>query len=181
VLNFVSGAYTFVYYKRHTIRSLRFYSLHPFLSLAVAKHEPTVFSQDSLLLDHDFTAPHPTPSGGLSDTTISQFNLAKHIENCLLEVPNAISHRFDPIAGFETMVALASGLSTAISPLLSTVFSTPIPLGFSSPLLKDVSATVQQLDVRTEQADFLTNQAASLSSGAEAALKVAPYAARYVK
>ncbi|KAJ7641331.1 N-acetylglucosaminyl transferase component-domain-containing protein [Roridomyces roridus] len=157
VLEFLSGEYTIIYYRRHTAASLRFYSLENVEPSGAAKARQSALATS---LEHDYTRPHY--SGGIDATVINQFNLAKTVDALVqpkssrLELSKYLFDFMDAVLYIPKQVA---------------------PLVRIPAYLKDFSTTIQQLDVRAEQTQFLGHQVAPLRQSDLSSIHV--FAARY--
>ncbi|KAJ7479897.1 N-acetylglucosaminyl transferase component-domain-containing protein [Mycena latifolia] len=149
--------YTIIYYHRHTATSLRFYSLETLEPDTEAS--PSHKARNAAYaasLEHDFTRRHPN-SGGMNDVVINQFNAAKTIDTLLQQKP---SRQLLPLELSQYLFDIMD-VSLYIPSRISSLFRLPR----SSAYLKDFSSTsgfLQQLDVRAEQAEFLTHEVTPL-------------------
>ncbi|KAF4622419.1 hypothetical protein D9613_009128 [Agrocybe pediades] len=185
-------SFSYILYTPHTPKSLRFYALsshHP------KQDEKSTEDHYSLLSQHDFT--HPSPqhlpqpqSGALNQVVVNQMNAASLLQ-CLLSssAPPTTPPLLPTTATF--LLSLASSLSSLSSLLLSLYALgakiAGMPLYYEvgtgkkkekrKVRLKDLSATVQQLDVRISQSIFFINNVASLQRQDTA--DVQAYAERY--
>ncbi|KAJ7058627.1 N-acetylglucosaminyl transferase component-domain-containing protein [Mycena amicta] len=151
--------FTLIYYHRHPLPSLRFYSLpnpHPDI-------EPRQLRFSSLL-GHDFT--RPKRPGGLNATVINQFNSASSLEP-LLQKKHAIEiSKFI----FDLMDAVLYVPRRVLS------FAAAVP-STSLYNITTFSLTVQQLDVRTKQILFLAQEVEPLRTADLSSIPV--YSERY--
>ncbi|KAK7018510.1 N-acetylglucosaminyl-phosphatidylinositol gpi1 [Favolaschia claudopus] len=159
---------TVIYYHRHASSSLRFYSLEntkPTAEVsATEKARNAAFAQS---LQHDFSR-RKRRKGGINNVVINQFNAAYTINNLLKpkqsrRLPAELSKRL-----FDFM---------DLSLYLPQRFLSLIRLPPSLSYLKEFSSTIQQLDVRAKQADYLTHEVAPLRQHDLTAIFV--YSARY--
>ncbi|KAK1230583.1 pig-Q [Marasmius sp. AFHP31] len=177
--------YYIVLYRRHLSKSLRFYSLDALkLDASENKRDPkATFVKKQL--QHNFAAPQAMfESGGISHAVVEQLNVAGTIDQLLQPRP----HAFRMITvWFQKVLSIATA---PFSPVLSTIGRTlnvfcNIPISFSCRaldlhyvVLKDISATIQQLDVRAEQSVFLAAEVHSLGQRDESPLPM--YSAQYI-
>ncbi|KAF8170638.1 N-acetylglucosaminyl transferase component-domain-containing protein [Mycena galopus ATCC 62051] len=160
--------YTIIYYRRHAASSLRFYCLETVDSetemSAAQKARNAAFAT---ALKHDFTR-NTRDSGGINGIVINQFNAANTI-NVLLKprqsrrLPAELSNWL-----FDIMDA-----SLYVPQKILSLLRLPGSLSY----LKDFSSTIQQLDVRAKQANFLTHEVAPLRQHDLTAIST--YSARY--
>ncbi|KAJ7431963.1 N-acetylglucosaminyl transferase component-domain-containing protein [Mycena galericulata] len=152
-LHFGIEEYTVIYYHRHAATSLRSYSLE---NAEPREEAPMVHrTRDGAYAtarEHDFTR-SARNSGGINSVMINQFNTAKTLDALLSK------YLFD-------IMDAALYLPKRVFPLLR------IPA-----YMKDFSTTVQQLDVRTEQAEFLVHEVQPLRQ--HNLNSVAVFSARY--
>ncbi|KAJ7487199.1 N-acetylglucosaminyl transferase component-domain-containing protein [Mycena galericulata] len=165
-LHFGIEEYTVIYYHRHAATSLRFYSLE---NVESREEMPAVHrTRDGAYTtarEHDFTRPARN-SGGINSVVINQFNTAKTLDAL---VQRKSSRQLLPAELSEYLFDIMDAalyLPKRVFPLLR------IPA-----YLKDFSTTVQQLDVRTEQAEFLAHEVQPLRQ--HDLTSVAVFSARY--
>lgn len=167
--------YTLIYYYRHQSSTLRFYSLHGLKLDATNRPNIDEGSAYAAAAKHDFTLPRKwETTASLNDVVITQFNSAKTLENII----DHIEPR-KPLLFATSVKSLGASLLPAIATLshfLTTVCNIPFVLS-SSPRLRDLSATIQQIDVRAEQGDFFVNEIGTLRPRSSAAIPL--YSARY--
>ncbi|RDB21717.1 N-acetylglucosaminyl-phosphatidylinositol biosynthetic protein gpi1 [Hypsizygus marmoreus] len=170
--------YILIYYTRHHSNTLRFYSLD--VLRLDATNRPDVAHGSAYLpsAQHDFTAPMAMHfHSGINHTAINQFNSAKTLEQAI-----QVYHQTSTIEAPFTARLISHGASilrplTSISDILTSICNVPILFSFSSPVLKDVSATVQQIDVRAEQIEFFATEVGSLRRRSSTPVEL--YSARY--
>ncbi|KAF8888383.1 N-acetylglucosaminyl transferase component-domain-containing protein [Gymnopilus junonius] len=168
--------WSFVLYRCHVSHSLRFYVLEP----------PHVFPTPSSstrnpwqeISRHDFTRTQPINiDQALNDTVIHQLN-ASSLLHSILQSPSKSPKLLPTTASF--LLTLASYLGSLTRPALSIskiaadVANIPLLPTFDHVIgtsrkgdprymrLKEISATVQQFDVRIDQAVFFITQVTSL-------------------
>ncbi|KAG5651482.1 hypothetical protein H0H81_008513 [Sphagnurus paluster] len=71
------------------------------------------------------------------------------------------------------------GVFASISKILTLMCNLPVVPSLDSSLLKDISATVQQIDVRAEQMDFFATEVGALHRRTSTPIHI--YSARYTK
>jgi len=171
--------YTLVYYHRHSSHTLRFYTLDGLRLDAVSRPDVAEGSTYLPSSQHDFTAPKTTHfTSSINDVIINQFNSAKTVEQAL-----QARHHWNPRqAPFTKRLRLFGAallqLLIILSAFLNSICNVPIFPSFSS-LLKDISATVQQIDVRAEQMDFFAAEVGTLQRRMSTPIHI--YSARYTK
>ncbi|KAF9466714.1 N-acetylglucosaminyl transferase component-domain-containing protein [Collybia nuda] len=171
----------FVYYYRHSPSTLRFYALET-LGLDTANRADVASGSEYLKLSqHDFTEPRKRQvKSGLDDTVINQFNSAL-VPDGLLQ--NTRLHTRQNPLGFAWLTFLRlvnrrfSSPVSSISRLLACLCSVPIFPFRTSPRLKDISATIQQIDVRAEQGEFFVTEAVTVHRRSSTHISV--HSARY--
>uniref|UniRef100_A0A8H8CFS1 Gpi1-domain-containing protein n=1 Tax=Psilocybe cubensis TaxID=181762 RepID=A0A8H8CFS1_PSICU len=184
-------SFSFVLYRPHAPESLRFYVMsRPDVSRSPSS---IIYGMDDpyrKLSKYDFTRSKPRHiDEALNDTVLNQMNASSLVQKAL-EHPNISPKLLPTTASF--LLALASYLASLsnLSLWLSNVAANvtnlplfPIPtygrLGDRSKylLLKDISATVQQFDVRVEQMVFFLTQIATLQR--QNTKDIANYSDRY--
>ncbi|KIK55662.1 hypothetical protein GYMLUDRAFT_230709 [Collybiopsis luxurians FD-317 M1] len=167
---FGENEYDIVFYHRHQANSLRFYSL------------------DALRLDVDASNHTKQPSkdsNGITQKVVDQLNIAGVISA-------AVHQSSFPSSGrpLHTSITRISDLLINTFSVFLLIFSRPIqticntPIIMSALSLKDVSLSVQQMDVRTEQVSVLARQMADLrarsgTSGKNNVGRVEVYSIKY--
>ncbi|KAJ6629933.1 N-acetylglucosaminyl transferase component-domain-containing protein [Mycena sp. CBHHK59/15] len=162
--------YNIIYYHRHTATSLRFYSLETAeLGTDASPSHKTRNSMYSTSLEHDFTrARRPESASGMSDVVINRFNSAKTIDTILQKrAPGQLELSKYILRIMEASLCIPKRIVSLAR------LSFPRSLGY----LKDFSSTLQQLDVRVEQTDFLTYEVEPLRQHDLTSISV--YSARY--
>ncbi|KAJ7199594.1 N-acetylglucosaminyl transferase component-domain-containing protein [Mycena pura] len=163
--------YTIIYYHRHSATSLRFYSLEtPKRDMAdVPSRQTARTSALASSLEHDFTRTRrPHNFGGINEVVINQFNAAKTLDTLLR--PKQVHQ-------------LSAELSKYLFDLMDASLYIPrrivslVELPKSLAYLKNVSSTVQQLDVRAKQTRFLSYEVSPLRKHDFSSILV--YSARY--
>ncbi|PBK61009.1 Gpi1-domain-containing protein [Armillaria solidipes] len=170
--------YIVVYYYRHLPTTLRFYSLEA-LRLdyhAQEPHSASVSTEPSALDYAAFRVSASSP--GINDIVVDQFNAANTVEGLLQNYLNPS----EPLLKTDTLWTIFDVSWKKISPLLAlfsnflTAFcNAPILLSF---VIKDISAIVQQIDVRAEQADFFAAEVSHLRNRGMTPTSL--YSARYI-
>ncbi|KAL0948061.1 hypothetical protein HGRIS_010685 [Hohenbuehelia grisea] len=178
VLDFLQPQrHIFIYYSRHGPRSLRFHSLHG-LKLDFGLHQRAEAPRQPFL-DADFTRRDASLSKSDLMDTLDQFNVAKLLEEVLHRQPKPPIPLWSRlISPFSPIFSVLSRTALTASYTVSGICNTRVLFIPSLPALKDVSATVQQLDVRTEQIEFFDHQVRKLTSAQSPSLPI--YVAHYV-
>ncbi|KAJ7112892.1 N-acetylglucosaminyl transferase component-domain-containing protein [Mycena epipterygia] len=164
-----SEDYTIIYYHRHAATSLRFYSLETLEP--GAEVSPTQKARNAAFatsLEHDFTRPARN-SSGINDVVINQFNAAKAIDTL---VQRKTSRQLLPAELSKYLFDIMDA-SLYIPQQISSLVRLPSSFAY----LKDFSSTIQQLDLRAEQAQFLTHEITPLRQHDLTTVSV--YSARY--
>ncbi|ESK83940.1 n-acetylglucosaminyl transferase component gpi1 [Moniliophthora roreri MCA 2997] len=176
--------YHIVLYHRHVARSLRFYSLDVLKLDALERPANPRAQLINMHLEHDFTSSRlSAESGGISYRVVEQLNLAGSIDATLQPRKRILATIPTLILAFFTMIFTpVIPLLSSMGWILSVICNVPISFSWDAlnlhyVVLKDVSATIQQLDVRAEQALFLAVEVVTLTHKAETPL--AAYSARY--
>ncbi|KAH0580379.1 hypothetical protein H2248_001880 [Termitomyces sp. 'cryptogamus'] len=167
------GDYTLIYYCRHQSNTLRFHTLD------IPKHnvpsrETVAGSAYLNSVLHDFTAPKRDQFvTSINDVVLNQFNSSKSLEQALSQPLKTEEPKL--LKSFIPVGSLLLRIFARVSVALSTIcnFSIVPP----HLLLKDVSATIQQIDVRAEQMDFFAAEAGSLRRRTSTPIHV--YSGRY--
>ncbi|KAF7334402.1 N-acetylglucosaminyl-phosphatidylinositol biosynthetic protein gpi1 [Mycena venus] len=163
-----SEIYTVIYYHRHPVTSLRFYSLETVEPEAeISTNQKARNAAFATSLKHDF-AKNSHKDGSINGVVINQFNAAKTIDTLL-----------KPRQSRRLPAELAKSLFDIMDASLYVPqrFLSLVRLPTSLSYLKDFSSTVQQLDVRAKQIDFLTHEVAPLRQHDLTAISI--YSARY--
>ncbi|KAJ6468427.1 N-acetylglucosaminyl transferase component-domain-containing protein [Mycena sanguinolenta] len=167
-LNGLTSDYTIIYYHRHAAPSLRFYSLEnvqPDAEVSASQKARNAAFTASLQHDFSRTTRH---SGGINGVVINQFNAAKTVSILLKpkqprRLPAELSNWLFDI--MDVSLYIPQKALSLVRP----------PSSLSS--LKYLSSTIQQLDVRAKQAEFLTHEVAPLRQRDLTAIPV--YSSRY--
>ncbi|KAJ3856529.1 hypothetical protein EV368DRAFT_61587 [Lentinula lateritia] len=151
--------YNIVYYHRHPASSLRFYSL-----------DAPNLGVDAF---NDIVTPMSRQRSGINQDVVKQLNVASMINTAVLK-PSSTSSVLNVTHSSSTMNRTTKTITTQMSALLFKALSVSQSL-FSRPaqsicnahvlskfLLKDMSLSVQQMDVRVEQLAILLRQMAAL-------------------
>ncbi|KAJ7031595.1 N-acetylglucosaminyl transferase component-domain-containing protein [Mycena alexandri] len=165
-------SYTIIYYRRHAATSLRFYALETLDPTAEERSagQKARNAAYATSVGHDFTRPRtPSNPGGLNDLVINQFNAAKTVDTLLKRNPS----RQRLPAELSKYLFDIMDASLYVPKRVLALLRVPASLSY----LKDFSSTVQQLDVRAEQAAFLTREVTPLRQHGLTSVSV--YSARY--
>ncbi|PPQ93041.1 hypothetical protein CVT25_011911 [Psilocybe cyanescens] len=180
--------FSFVLYHRHTPQSLRFYVMDlPQLSPPPMSTKANPYIT---MAQYDFTRPQPRNiDQALNETLLNQLNASSLVQG-ILQSPPASPKLLPTTATFllalASYLASLSNISLWVSALAANVANLPVlPVpayirsgnGESYIRLKDVSATVQQFDVRVEQAVFFITQVTTLQR--QNTQDIANYSHRY--
>ncbi|KAJ7652255.1 N-acetylglucosaminyl transferase component-domain-containing protein [Mycena rosella] len=158
--------YTIIYYHRHAATSLRFYTLEmlePDAETSAAQKARNAAYAASLA--HNFTG-RPSGAGGMNYVVINQFNSAQTIDTLLQRKP---SRHLELSQYLFDIMDVSLYVPKRVLVLLR--------LPRSSAYLKDFSSTIQQLDVRAEQAEYLTHEVTALRRHDPTSVSV--FSARY--
>ncbi|KAG7085771.1 hypothetical protein E1B28_003312 [Marasmius oreades] len=175
------GDHYIIYYHQHSSKSLRFYSLD---TLQLDESGYRVDTKARLIqkqLEHDFTTPRvPAESCGISHNVVEQLNATGSLADLLQPKKRAL-HAIT-IACLAAITAPFSPVFSIIGRLLNVICNIPISVDLAAlnlhyAVLKDVSAIIQQVDVRAEQMTFLSTEIRVLSQRDEIPLPT--YSARY--
>ncbi|KAK7460630.1 pig-Q, variant 2 [Stygiomarasmius scandens] len=160
--------YSIIFYHRHAPNSLRFHSL----AVSSADESEALAIRSGYVLG-GFTRQIRSESDGIDDTVVDQFNAAGSIDALLQPrrplvrplMSSAVHNLFWNLLGF--IYATVSSVLAAVTRALGVVCNAPVFKFWNAGtsyqvLLKDVSATIQQVDIRTEQANFLVSEVSSL-------------------
>ncbi|KAF5338829.1 hypothetical protein D9758_012080 [Tetrapyrgos nigripes] len=163
----VKSNYNIVFYHRHTPRSLRYYALG--VPSADGTKKPTSLPGYTFgPLSPDIQA----EGSGISDKVLNQFNAAGAVDALLQPYPHSprtllpsqIHNLSRWFLGF--VCATSSHVLSLVIRALIMVCNTPIFTSWDfksyTILLKDVSATIQQIDVRMEQTNFLVSEISAI-------------------
>ncbi|KAH9936698.1 Gpi1-domain-containing protein [Amylocystis lapponica] len=157
------GTFTprFVHYQRLKRDSMRFYSLdfreldiHPSHEpLQPREHGP---EQNMLFMENDFTRSEFSSSGCLDSRVLNQLNTAQYlvdiVERTRISAQQKVPRKANRASHLHRVSAQIH--STAL-PRDRSVWTYPALLHRFQKSLQDISATVEQLDVRTEQGHFV--------------------------
>ncbi|KAJ6465083.1 N-acetylglucosaminyl transferase component-domain-containing protein [Mycena vitilis] len=161
--------YNVIYYHRHAAPSLRFYSLeNPEDGAEASAGQKARNAAFATSLEHDFTRPQKATRGGISGAVINQFNAAKTVDVLLKR-----GHSRRLPAELSKYLFDLMDISLYIPKRVLALVRLPSSLSY----LKEFSSTIQQLDVRTKQADFLTHEVGPLRQHDLTA--ISEYSARY--
>ncbi|KAJ7575968.1 N-acetylglucosaminyl transferase component-domain-containing protein [Mycena floridula] len=160
--------YNIIYYYRHPAKSLRFYSLDVLVLDPMQAPEATTQKPDFLGYSQQRLA------SGINETVVNQFNLSMALDPLPQRAYASRMHRYMKSI-FAFCYRILSGPVSGISRFLTTICGAP--LTSSSLALRDLSNTLQQIDVRAEQADFLVTDLNTLSQ--RQSTPIAMFAARY--
>ncbi|TFK68904.1 Gpi1-domain-containing protein [Pluteus cervinus] len=158
-----------IFYRRHLPKLLRFYSLDEFnLSFEGFRHKPSPYAKVVAV------SPIETmrDNVGIDGVTVHHFNISMAIELLLSrevqgQKPGLLERLY---------LAVAAVCRPLSNPVINCSRGLALFCGFpvtfvGSPCLKDISAVVQQLDVRAEQAEYLVNEVGSLNKRASISLR----------
>ncbi|KAF8063501.1 N-acetylglucosaminyl transferase component-domain-containing protein [Lyophyllum atratum] len=175
---FIRKNYTLIYYYRHHSHTLRFYNLDVLQLDATPEADVAEGSAYLPSSQHDFTAPKTSHfTSSINGVIVDQFNSAKTVEQALQMTHHRRTLQ-EPVLG--RLISLGTALLQPlelVSAVLALICNIPIFPSSSSPLLKDISATVQQIDVRAEQMDFFAAEIGALRRRTSTPIHI--YSARY--
>ncbi|KAJ7177906.1 N-acetylglucosaminyl transferase component-domain-containing protein [Mycena filopes] len=165
-----TDSYTIIYYRRHAAASLRFYTLETLDPAAeeLSASQKARNAAFATLHAHDFTRPR-TNTGGLNTIVINQFNAAKTVDTLMTRKPS----RQRLPAELSKYLFDIMDASLYIPKRVLSLLRVPESLSY----LKDFSSTIQQLDIRAEQAAFLSREVTPLRRHDSTSISV--YSARY--
>ncbi|KAF8646007.1 hypothetical protein AX16_007433 [Volvariella volvacea WC 439] len=147
-----------IYYHRHPPESLRFYSLEGLRLDAAERTGRSKRDPFAELLQFDFAQPSPRNEGGGLNQS---FNLASTVE-ALLQQKRQVNLRSTlSSAILSSAVYVGRPLAPNIinaSHWLAWFCNLSVVAMISGPRLKDISALIQQFDVRAEQAEYLVSE-----------------------
>ncbi|GLB42793.1 putative N-acetylglucosaminyl transferase component (Gpi1) [Lyophyllum shimeji] len=170
--------YTLIYYHRHHSHTLRFYSLDGLKLDVVNRPDETKRSAYLPSAQHDFTAPKTAYfTSSINEVIINQFNSAKTVEQALQTRHHRNRSHASPMTLYTVLGAVLLRPLVLVSAFLDLICNVPIAPSLSSLLLKDISATVQQIDIRAEQMDFFAAEVGTLRRRMSTPMHI--YSARY--
>ncbi|THU85426.1 Gpi1-domain-containing protein [Dendrothele bispora CBS 962.96] len=164
----LKSKYNIVFYHKHAPNTLRYHSL-----VVHTVDEPKAKANRPGYALGGFAHEVRLENNGINDRVVDQFNAAGSID-ALLQPHRPPARSFlastihDLFQNFLGLVyAIVSSILGIIARTLNAVCNTPIFRSWNAKtsyhiLLKDVSATIQQIDIRAEQAGFLVSEASSL-------------------
>ncbi|KAJ3569710.1 hypothetical protein NP233_g4881 [Leucocoprinus birnbaumii] len=171
---------TLVFYHRHPLSSLRFYAF----DVSIFAPSPSVFSPTKSsqsfghLLSQDFTRPARPNSGAVfSQVSLNQFNASTLLEAAI----NDPSARMLPatavvLFSISTISTFLARPIYTLSKLFRAIAETPVA---PNSALRDLCALVQQIEVRTEQAEYFVTEIPHLRNRGES--DITNYAVRYTQ
>ncbi|PVF99115.1 Gpi1-domain-containing protein [Serendipita vermifera] len=170
----------FIFYYRPSLHHLQFFSVNPLqLDITTESHKGQHLTSKNAEYERQkvlFETFRPS-------TKMFDIRCATHQLNASGVVHDALTHGFpthisiDPSGLFSLPQAVKS-LGRALVITLSSIANLPISLFDNTNRLKDVSATVQQFDVRVEQFSFFPSQVRLIRTRSRR--NVATFAAHYI-
>ncbi|KAG8830005.1 phosphatidylinositol N-acetylglucosaminyltransferase subunit gpi1, partial [Serendipita sp. 399] len=181
--NIVTGIQSnILYYQRPSLYHMRFYSLSPLnLDITTNAKESALFDSSRDILRHEvvFETFRPIPKADDIRKIVCQLNasglIAELLRRRAQKKERSLHRRTIHLPGPPKVVAQCMGWAVKT---LMAIFGFSVSLFDSTIRLKDISATVQQFDVRLEQFSFFPSQIALISTRSRR--DIAIFSAQYI-